>query len=278
MKTFHVMTNADKDPDSKITGRIRDHLAKQGCECSLETLQRDFFDEGYSLPQGTDCVIVAGGDGTMIQAADLVGGSVPIIGVNLGTLGFLSEIEVDRLEEMLDRLIADDFETEERMMLTGECGRKMHALNDIVISRNGSVKILNLEIYVNDLLLGVYTADGMIVSTPTGSTAYNLSAGGPIVEPSAKTILLSPICPHNLNSRSIVLSSDDVIRIRIGESSYAEEKSAAATFDGSREITMMPGDSITIRRSFISTKLIKPNRESFLKILSAKLGARADRL
>ncbi|MBR6452869.1 MAG: NAD(+)/NADH kinase, partial [Lachnospiraceae bacterium] len=178
MKTFHVMTNADKDQGSGITNRIVAYLSKQGCTCSSEVLQRDVFDANYKLPQGTDCVIVAGGDGTMIQAADLVGGNVPIIGVNLGTLGFLAEIEVEHLEEMLDRLIADDFEIEERMMLTGECETKLHALNDIVISRSGSLKILNLEIYVNDLLLGVYTADGMIVSTPTGSTAYNLSAGG----------------------------------------------------------------------------------------------------
>lgn len=278
MKNFHVMTNADKDPDAKITRQITSYLTKKGCKCSYEVLQRDVFDADYQLPEGTDCVIVTGGDGTMIQAADLVSGSVPIIGVNLGTLGFLAEIETDELEEMLDRLIADDFEIEERMMLTGEGEKKLHALNDIVISRSGSLKILNLEIYVNDLLLGVYTADGMIVSTPTGSTAYNLSAGGPIVEPSAKTILLSPICPHNLNSRAIVLSADDVIKIRIGENRYAGDKNAAATFDGCREIAMKSGNSITIRRSFISTKLIKLNRESFLKILSAKLGAKADRL
>ncbi len=272
MRTFHVMTNADKDRDCAVTKRICAYLEQKGCTCSYEVLKKDMSSAAFSGDGKRECVIVSGGDGTMIQAADLVAGSVPMVGVNLGTLGFLEEIEVEHLEEMLDRLVSDDFEIEERMMLTGAGtnGQSYHALNDIVISRSGSLRVLNLEIYVNDLLLGVYTADGMIVSTPTGSTAYNLSAGGPIVEPDAAAILLTPICPHNLNSRAIVLSADDVVRIRIGENEYENEAIAAASFDGCREIKLMPADHITIKRAPIATKLIRMNRESFLKTLSKK--------
>lgn len=274
MRNFHVMTNADKDQDLLVTKRIRDYLTRNGCRCGYEIVDRTPAETSLHLPEDTECVIVSGGDGTMIRVADLVAGSVPIIGVNLGRLGFLEEIEVDRLEEMLKRLIADDFEIEERMMLTGTGSRlqeeKLHALNDIVISGSGSMQILTLKIFVNDLLLATYSADGMIVCTPTGSTAYNLSAGGPIVEPDAKSILLTPICPHNLNSRSIVLSADDEITIRVGESRYEGEQHAEASFDGGRKVELLPLDAITIRRSRISTSLIKLNRESFLKTLSAK--------
>ena len=272
MHTFHVMTNADKDRDCAVTKRICSYLEKKGCKCSFEVLKKDMSEAVFQDRTGIDCVIVSGGDGTMIQAADLVAGSDPMVGVNLGTLGFLEEIEVERLEEMLDRLVSDDYEIEERMMLSGFRTKEQpyHALNDIVISRSGSLRVLNLEIYVNDLLLGIYTADGMIVSTPTGSTAYNLSAGGPIVEPDAAAILLTPICTHNLNSRAVVLSADDVVHIRIGENEYESEAIAAASFDGCRQIKLKPADSITIRRAPIVTKLIRLNRESFLKTLSKK--------
>ena len=258
-----------------VTARIRDYLSAQGCTCTSGIFDRSLSDEEYSIPEGAECVIVPGGDGTMIRVADLLAGSVPLVGVNLGTLGFLEEIEVDRLDEMLGRLIRDDFEIEKRMMLSGivdtEGSQRLHALNDIVIARNGSLRVLQFEIYVNDMLLGTYTADGMIVSTPTGSTAYNLSAGGPIVEPDAQAILLTPICPHNLNSRAIVLSADDVVGIRISEGRYSDVSYAAASFDGYKEIELKKGQTVTIRKASIDTRLIKLNRESFLKTLSRKM-------
>ncbi len=272
MRNFHILTNAGKDSDQAVTNRVVTYLTGQGCKVSTDTLLRQ---GDFQMPENAECVIVIGGDGTMIRAADLIAGKIPMIGVNLGTLGFLEEVEVVHLEESLKRLITDDFEIEERMMLTGICkdlsDEKLHALNDIVIARNGSLRILEFEIYVNEMLLATYTADGMIVSTPTGSTAYNLSAGGPIVEPDAKAILLTPICPHNLNSRAIVLSADDVIRIRIVVGRYAQKTKAAASFDGGMEIELLKDESITIRRAAIDTKLIRLNRESFLKTLSRKM-------
>ncbi|MCR5269179.1 MAG: NAD(+)/NADH kinase [Lachnospiraceae bacterium] len=273
MRTFHIMTNEKKDPDHAVTDRILSYLTKRGCTCSSATLMRRETEDPYVMPAKTECVIVVGGDGTMIRVAGLIAGRVPMIGVNLGTLGFLEEIEPEHLEESLEKLIANDFEMEARMMLSGSSCRtpdeKWHALNDIVIARNGSLRILEFEIYVNEMLLAVYTADGMIVSTPTGSTAYNLSAGGPIVEPDASAILLTPICPHNLNSRAIVLSSDDVVRIRIIDGK--DTTKAVASFDGGREVELLPDESITISRAAIDTALIRLNKESFLKTLSRKM-------
>ncbi|MBR4168634.1 MAG: NAD(+)/NADH kinase [Lachnospiraceae bacterium] len=274
MRTFHIMTNAGKDTDQAVTNRIADFLGKKGCTVSRQTLLKQGGDETFALPAGAECVIVVGGDGTMIRAADLIAGKVPMVGVNLGTLGFLEEIEIGNLEESLTKLIAGDFDMETRMMLAGSSvtgHEKWHALNDIVIARNGSLRILEFEIYVNEMLLATYTADGMIVSTPTGSTAYNLSAGGPIVEPDASAILLTPICPHNLNSRAIVLSADDVVKIRILDGRSGMETKAAASFDGGRELELLPNESITISAADIVTKLIRLNKESFLKTLSRKM-------
>ncbi|MBP5384642.1 MAG: NAD(+)/NADH kinase [Lachnospiraceae bacterium] len=273
MKTFHILTNENKDQGGAVSKKISAYLQGKGCTCTCEVLSDNPSREDFVLPQGTECVIVTGGDGTMIRAAGLIAGSVPMIGVNLGTLGFLEEIEVAHLEKMLDRLIAGDFEIENRMMLSGTCRNEpeLDALNDIVITRTGSLKILHFEIFVNEMLLGTYTADGMIVSTPTGSTAYNLSAGGPIVEPDAMAILLTPICPHNLNTRAIVLSADDVIRIRISERNPGDGRHAAASFDGGRELELYPDESITIRRAGIDTKLIRLNKESFLNLLARKM-------
>ncbi len=254
-----------------ITERIRSWLLAEGCEVTTEELKRDEETGPRDFSSDTDAVIVVGGDGTMIRAAGLVAGAIPLVGVNLGTLGFLEEIEPSHLEEMLKRLIAHDYEIENRMMLAGEKGERLHALNDIVIARSGSLQVLHFDIFVNDLLLASYTADGIVVSTPTGSTAYNLSAGGPVVEPDAQAILLTPICPHNLNSRAIVLSPDDTIKIRIADTGEEEKSRTAASFDGGREISLLPGESVSIRRADIDTKLIRLNRESFLKVLSRKM-------
>ena len=256
-----------------ISQKIRDWLVAADCSVTSEELRREEETGAGNFPADTDAVIVVGGDGTMIRAAGLVAGSIPLVGVNLGTLGFLEEIEPDHLEEMLSRLIAHDYEIEKRMMLEGEAEEKLCALNDIVIARSGSLRVLHFDIFVNDLLLATYTADGIVASTPTGSTAYNLSAGGPIVEPDAQAILLTPICPHNLNSRAIVLSPDDTVRIRIADTEADGKILTAASFDGGREIMLSPGASITIRRSKTDTKLIRLNRESFLKVLSRKMQA-----
>ena len=217
-------------------------------------------------------------DGTVLQAArETKKILVPIIGVNLGTVGYMTEIEPSGLEEALERLIRDDYKKERRMMLNGKvcCAdgtvSEGWALNDIVISRSGTLQIIEFNIYVNGQLLNHYKADGMIVTTPTGSTGYNLSAGGPLVEPKAKLITLTPICPHSLNQRSIILSPEDEIVIEIPGGREGKSQTVEANYDGSHKVTMCTGDHIRIVQSEKITEFIQLNQVSFLDVLHRKM-------
>lgn len=199
-----------------------------------------------------------------------------LLGINLGTLGYLAEVEIAAIEEALDKLLENRFVREERMMLVGQVqkqgnGEENFALNDIVISRCGSLQVLSFHIYVNGQFLNSYSADGMIVATPTGSTGYNMSAGGPIVEPSAKLLLMTPICPHTLNTRSIVLAPDDEIRIELPEGKDGRMQMVEASFDGSYQVRLQTGDSVVVHRADKTTGILKLNTESFLTVLHKKM-------
>ncbi len=210
-------------------------------------------------------------------AADLVDMDIPFLGINLGTLGFLAEVNVSEMPAALDRLMQDDYAIEKRMMLLGTAFDKMPhkeeamALNDIVITRKGSLQIIHFNIYVNGLLLHKYHADGVIVATPTGSTGYSLSAGGPVVEPRASLILVSPICPHSMQSRSIVLSSEDTVTIEIESGKDGNKQGIEAIFDGSHKIPLEAGDKLEIKRSEKTTGIIKLSQVSFLESLHKKM-------
>ncbi len=274
-----------KDKKLVHTKRIQDYLELKGQHCSVKQKGPDWKksqslegDEDISLPDDVDCIIVLGGDGTMLQAArDVKKSNIPLIGVNLGTLGYLTEIDLETVEESLDRLIEGNFVAESRMMLNGKATaqdgsvKEGWALNDIVISRSGSLQILKFNIYVNGQFLNYYNADGVIVTTPTGSTGYNLSAGGPIVEPRAKLIMLTPICPHTLNKRSIIFSPEDIIEIEILEGKDGQTQEVEANFDGSHSVTLCTGDRIRIAKSEKTIEIIKLNQVSFLQILHKKM-------
>lgn len=212
MNNFFIISNRMKDPDFEFGGKVRDYLVSRGASCT-----EAFGDpDGKQVaPEKTDLIIVLGGDGTMLKAADdNAGGRVPLLGINLGQLGYMAEIEKEGWKEALDSVLSGDYEIEERMMLEGRSartGETMEALNDIVITRAGKLQVVGIDVYVNGQFLNRYEADGIIVSTPTGSTAYNLSAGGPIVEPQARLILMTPICAHTLNTRTIIFSPNDTI-------------------------------------------------------------------
>lgn len=267
MKIFHIYTNLQKDIDGITTKYIKDYLKERGCTCK------------DSVDSTVECILVLGGDGTMLRAAgEYHTKYIPMIGVNLGTLGYLAEVEKDQIEHALDELIADNYEIESRMMLSGipvvsgESMAPMIALNDIVINRKGALHVINFEIYVNGQILSTYSADGMIISTPTGSTAYNLSAGGPIVEPKARLIMMTPVCSHTLvNNRTIILSEDDVIDIVIGEYKPGEAQEVNASFDGRHPVSLKEGDKIRIIRSDKVTKIIKLSEVSFLETLQKKM-------
>ena len=282
MEHFYVITNPSKDKGLKYAGFIREYLIKRGKTCIVDGGSEGRETEGYTdsgrVPGEIDCVIVLGGDGTLLQAAaDLGNREIPFLGINLGTLGFLAEVNVSDIEEALDKLITGNYQVEERMMLHGTCkkdGRSIdeaRALNDIVITRKGSLQIINFNIYVNGKFLHRYHADGMIIATPTGSTGYNLSAGGPVATPGAKLILVSPICPHSMQNRSIVLAPEDTVTIEVEESREGQIQEVGAIFDGSHKQSLRTGDKLEIRKSCKTTGIIKLSQMSFLEILHRKM-------
>ncbi|MCR2048460.1 NAD(+)/NADH kinase [Acetatifactor muris] len=285
MKHFLIYANEYKDKNLVTANRIRDFLQLKGQRAAISVMGggreagREPGEGGTEdIPADADCMIVLGGDGTVLEAVRAAKGrQIPIIGVNLGTLGYMTEIEPSGLEEALERLIAGDYVQESRMMLNGRIllsdGRVKEgwALNDIVISRSGSLQIIRFGIYVNGQFLNQYHADGMIVTTPTGSTGYNLSAGGPLVEPGAELIMLTPICPHSLNQRSIILSSRDIVEIEIPECREGREQTVEVSFDGSHVTPLRTGDRIRIARSDKVTEFIRLNQVSFLEVLHRKM-------
>lgn len=267
MNRFYVITNKTKDKSLEITYRIKSYIESQGGTCLLA-------DECSEVPEGTECILVLGGDGTLIRAArELQSCDIPLMGINMGTLGYLTEAELSNVEESMDNLMHGETHVEERMMIKGAVNGKTEdiALNDIVLTRNGGLHVINFNIYVNGELINTYHADGVIVSTPTGSTAYNLSAGGPIVEPTATMLVVTPICSHALNTSSIVLSAEDEIVIELGEGRDGGMEEAMVSFDGERNVAVSTGGRILIRKAEDTTKLLKLSKVSFLEILRKKM-------
>lgn len=300
MNVFFVLTNYQKDPEFKTAEFIKKYLEEKGKKCYVQrknSVPEESSDSekermnyaaapaiGYKytdaqqIPSDVECVLVLGGDGTLLQAArDLVDCDLPLLGINLGTLGYLAEIEYSSIRPALDKLIADEFSLEHRMMIRGEAwhqNRKMLrdiALNDIVITRNGRLRVVDFNVYVDGVYLTSYTADGIIISTPTGSTGYNLSVGGPIVAPQASLMLLTTIAPHTLNSRPIVLPDNVEIMVEIGSSHSTDIDGAEATFDGDTSVKLNAGDKIVITKSERKVQMIKTKNTSFLEILREKM-------
>ena len=283
MNKFYVIANSQKDMDFAMADKISEYIIAKGGTCVCQ--KRDIGKEGIKynsadaslIPEGTECVIVLGGDGTLIQAArDLSSINVPVFGINIGTLGYLTEIDMEQAFPAIDRIMAYEYNIDTRMILRGRVYRgddKLYsdiALNDIVINRMGSLKIINFDIFVNGEYLITYPADGLIVSTPTGSTAYNLSAGGPIVRPQTDCIVMTPVCPHVLNKSSVIFGGEDVLEVRMTQSrSGVEER--VVTFDGTDYINLVSGDRIVISRSDTRASLIRIGKHNFLQILRNKL-------
>lgn len=283
MDRFYIITNNEKDPRLEFTGQIETYLKERGRVCCVQQARREpggafHYTDPEQIPEDTQCIIVLGGDGTLLQAArDVVHKGIPLLGINLGTLGFLAEVDRQGLYPALDQLIQDDYEVEERMMLTGTVYRgetvlgEDIALNDIVITREGHLRVVRFNNYVNNEYLNSYNADGIIIATPTGSTGYSLSAGGPVVSPNASMTLMTPIAPHTMNTRSIIFPSEDIVTVELGEGRHSNCERGLASFDGDTEISMITGDRIVIRRADVKTKILKLNHLSFVEVLRQKM-------
>ena len=284
MDKFYIITNRDKDQNLRFTEEIVQYLKEHGKKCQVQQAERRVEGEYHYtdpalIPEDTQCILVLGGDGTLLQAArDVVHREIPMLGINLGTLGFLAEIDKTSIYTALDKLFEDDYEIEERMMLTGTVWRgdkitgQDVALNDIVISRVGPpLRVIGFNNYVNDGYLNSYNADGIIIATPTGSTGYSLSCGGPILSPNAAMTVMTPIAPHTLNTRSIIFPEDDVITVELGEGRRQIQENGLASFDGDVEVPMSTGDRIVIKKASVSVKILKLNHLSFVEVLRQKM-------
>ena len=276
MNKFLIVANTDKDINLKLSQDIVAYIREKGAQAVVVSDEQHY--NGTTIkPEymgGVEAVIVLGGDGTMLRAAHSIGTyDVPLMGVNLGTLGFLTEVEESNAYKAIDRLLADDYSIEKRMMIEGRKGEtSFSCLNDVVITRAGFSRIIGLNIYVNEQLLDTYEADGVIEATPTGSTGYNLSAGGPIISPKSKAVVVTPISPHSLTSKSVVFDSADRIRIEVVKKRRTQETEAIVSFDGADNIELSAGESVEVTCSKREIRLIKMYDVSFYSVLREKIG------
>lgn len=253
-------------------------LKNKNLEVFVEPEVRDILDgksiEKDQMPSLVDLIIVFGGDGTMLSVARLIGGkNIPILGINLGGLGFITEINKDELYESFDRILAGKYSIEDRIMLNAFVYRNNEriadflVLNDVVINKGTLARIIDLEVFVNKIYVTKFKSDGLIISSPTGSTAYSLSAGGPILYPTLNCIIITPICPHTLTHRSIVLPDSFTIEVVLG----SDIEDVVLTLDGQAGFSLKKEDRVEIRKSEFKTKIIMPPDRDYFQVLRKKL-------
>jgi NAD+ kinase len=230
--------------------------------------------EGREVAGSADVLVVLGGDGTLLASSHLLeSGAVPIVGVNFGSLGFLTEITLPEVYPTLERVLAGQYEYEDRSMLravirrAGQPDTVGDVLNDVVITKGVLSRIIELDVTVDGVFISAFRADGLIVSSPTGSTAYNLAAGGPILHPSLPAVVLTPICPHMLTNRPVVMRDTGVIEIRL----HSEDVEVHLTLDGQRGLPMTPADTVTVTRSPRTLRLVKAAGRDYYEVLRTKL-------
>lgn len=280
MKKIAILPNSEKDLGLAKT--------KYVIEC-LRGRAELYMPESYSITDSSikyvkeadiyalvDYAVVLGGDGTIIQnATECAKNNVPVLGINMGTVGFLTEVEVDNISKSLDKLTKGEFELEKRMMLKIEIVKDnvvqsaYHALNDTVIAKTIDEKLISIGLYTDGELVNRYTADGLIISTPTGSTGYSISAGGPVVDPLMQLYIATPICAHMLSARSAILNAQKDIVIKIDQN--RTDNKAVITTDGDIKGYMSGDDEIRITKSEYTFELIKTVKQSFYETLLSKL-------
>ncbi len=278
MKNFLIVSRSFNDKTENIISQVTDYITSRGGFCTQDlNCCPDSSCEEVEVPADVECIITIGGDGTVVRVAQNVSRpNVPIVGLNCGHLGYLCDMTVDNVEHCLDQLLSDNFKYSERMMLEGSLSadqtNSYRALNDIVVSAASSgLFVLSLTVKVNGIPLYSHNCDGLILSTPTGSTAYNLSANGPIVSPHSECIVLTPINPHTLNSRSIILASTDQIEISIHARHDHDKPHANVIYDGVLKQVLHEGETIKIYRSNHTTKMVMLENVNFLERIRARM-------
>jgi NAD+ kinase len=278
MKRIGIICKTGVPEPSEILKGLLPWLTQKGYEIHIDIETAFILNiEGTprsQIPSLSDIIIVLGGDGTMLSVCRLVGDKgVPILGVNIGGLGFLTEVHRDEIYDTLEKVLAEECPFEERMMLTAnvyrqnECITEYVVMNDIVVNKGALARIIDLETYINHDYVTTFKADGLIVSTPTGSTAYALSAGGPILYPTLNSIVLAPICPHMLTNRPIVLPDDVVIEIVL----RSQTEDVFLTLDGQVGFSLKLNDIIEVKKSIFKAKLLTPCGKDYFQILRTKL-------
>jgi NAD+ kinase len=245
----------------------RDRIAHQ-TGCAVQAVEPD------KLAANVDLILVLGGDGTMIATARLMGDTeVPVLGINYGGLGYLAEFRIEELYTALESILAGNYRLDKRVMLEVELLRgKEHltrnrVLNDVVINKSALARIIEIEAYLNRQFVNSFRADGLIVSTPTGSTAYNLSAGGPVIFPSMNAVVITPICPFTLSNRPIVVPDDSFIELCL----KTEQEDVSLTLDGQVGFSLRAEDRVVIRKSQTTFNLVQPTNRNYFDVLRDKL-------
>jgi NAD+ kinase len=280
IKRVGLITNSEKPASRVLAQKAAALVARTGrsvcCDAITESvagLKIASYPNPASLARKVDLLLVFGGDGSMLRVVREIDGALtPILGVNVGRLGFLTAVPSNDLPKALEKIWKNDFEIESRPLLVARgigAGKKiqLRALNDIVISRGAAPRMIELEVSVDGHVLTCYRCDGLIISSPTGSTAYSLSAGGAIVSPAAQVFAITPICPHTLSNRSVIVGLDSTVQVKV----MSEKVETTATADGQVQADLVAGDVITIRRSSRVTRLLHPGGISFFDTLRQKL-------
>jgi NAD+ kinase len=271
--TIGIVTHPHRPEAAELAAKVTAQLAEHGVDVRLATtgISPDFAD-------GLDVVISLGGDGTMLRTVDLVyEAGVPVLGVNVGQLGYLTDVEPEDLPKVLDRLVAGQFEVAERMVLEitvdsrGPAGGRWYALNEAVLEKVHTGRLARLDVEINGTFFTTYAADGVIVATPTGSTAYSFSARGPIVSPRHRCLLLTPVSPHMLFDRALVLDAEESLRFVV-----CDDRSVVLTADGRELGSLDAGDAVTCTGGAHPARIVTLRPRDFHQILKAKFGL-ADR-
>lgn len=280
MDSIGIIFNDEKPNVMALTDQIVSWLRNNGKKVSFIAAGPGRVDQHFDtcsereLAKKSQCIIVLGGDGTLLHTARAVAvEGIPLFGINLGQLGFLTEIELPDITPALEKVITGQFKIEERMMLQATVRRnnqeisKFYALNDAVITKGAFARLIRLKTFVNKEFVDIYPADGLIISTPTGSTAYSLSAGGPLVSPNLELMIVTPICPHTLSSRPLVIDKESVVSVEL-QNTQAE---VMLTIDGQSGLLLKTHDEIIVQKAPFSARFMRLNQRSFYEILRKKL-------